>query len=62
VVLALTKVDDAATIPPLKVLSALYMLVVEVEKAEVKTPVFELYASGYCADSEVLEILLLKNE
>ena len=46
--------------PPLKVLSALYALVVVVENAEVKAPVALLYASGYAAESEVEEILLLK--
>ena len=46
VVEALVKVDEAAVIPPLKVLSVLKMFVVVVENAEVKTPVDELYASG----------------
>ena len=46
--------------PPLRVLSALYVLMVVVLKAVVKTPVVELYASGYVAESEVEEILLLK--
>src|SRR6266576_1891115 len=46
--------------PPLKVLSALKVLAVVVPNAVVKTPVLELYASGYVAESEVLEILLLK--
>ena len=43
--------------PPLKVLRALYVLVVVVEKAVVKTPVLELYARGKMAESEVEEIL-----
>ena len=46
--------------PPLKVLSALYALVVVVENAEVKAPVAELYASGYAALSEE-ELILLAN-
>ena len=41
--------------PALKVWSAEYVLVVVVENAVVKTPVVLLYASGYVAESEVLE-------
>jgi hypothetical protein len=47
-------------IPPLKMLSALYVFAVVVEKAVLNTPVEELYASGYTAESDVEEILLLK--
>ena len=43
-----------------KVFCALKLLTVVVEKAVVKTPVVELYARGYVAESEVEEILLLK--
>ena len=46
--------------PPLNVLRALYALVVVVENAVVKRPVALLYASGYVAESDVEEILLLK--
>ena len=57
----LPMVDDAyAVSPPLKVLSAENVLVVVVLNAVVNTPVEELYASGYVAESEVLEILFLK--
>ena len=44
----------------MNVLSALYVLVVVVEKAVVNTPVVALYASGYVAEREVELILLLK--
>jgi hypothetical protein len=47
--------------PPLKVLEPLYVFAVVVPNAVVKTPVVELYASGYTAESEVEEILLLKS-
>jgi hypothetical protein len=60
VVLALVKVDEAATTPPLKVLSDEKIFAVVVEKAVVKAPVVELYASGYEAESDEEEILLLK--
>jgi hypothetical protein len=46
--------------PPLKVLRALYVLAVVVPKAVEKTPVEELYESGYTAESEVELILFWK--
>ena len=49
-----------AETPPLKVLSELKIFAVVVEKAEVNTPVDELYANGYTALSDEEEILLLK--
>ena len=53
-------VSEPMVSPPLKVLSALYVLAVVVLKAVVKTPVALLYARGYVAESDVEEILLLK--
>jgi hypothetical protein len=47
--------------PWLKVCGALKVLVVVVEKAVVKTPVALLYASGYVAESDDEEILLVKS-
>jgi hypothetical protein len=46
--------------PALKIWSALQVLAVVVPKPREKLPVLLLYASGYVAESEVEEILLLK--
>ena len=55
------KVDDAvARMPPANVLSCENVFAVVVPKALVNAPVEELYASGYAAESEVLDTLLLK--
>jgi hypothetical protein len=53
-------VREPMVTPPLKVLSALYVLAVVVPNAVEKTPVELLYESGYTAESEVELILLLK--
>ena len=60
VVVALVVVALVAIRPPLKVLSAEKMFVVVVLNAVVNAPVDELYASGYEAESDDDEILLLK--
>jgi hypothetical protein len=54
-------VSEPMVSPPLKVLRALYVLAVVVENAVVKTPVALLYASGYVAESDDEEILLVKS-
>ena len=55
-------VREPMVTPPLKVFCALYVLAVVVPNAVPKTPVEELYVSGYTAESDVLEILLLKTD
>ena len=60
VVVAFVVVALIAIKPPLKVLSAEKMFVVVVLNAVVNAPVDELYASGYEAESDDDEILLLK--
>jgi hypothetical protein len=53
-------VREPMVTPPLKTLEAEYVLTVVVPNAVEKTPVELLYESGYTAESEVLDILLLK--
>ena len=53
-------VREPMVTPPLKTLEAEYVLTVVVPNAVEKTPVEELYASGYTAESEVELILFWK--